>query len=445
MKKKLFLIFCFTAFLLFSPAAASEPAETFNLSTQLPASGTNWYFDADYYYDCEGDVGEHLTVACPANPRKDVPTLFVQDGANLRITGSSTVEQNIMVQVSGNVRITLDNASIVRTGHSVLKNSPKDGQPQYYITVSPMQLSDNAHLTLTLVGENTLAMDSTGGNNMRSRWSAGLGVPDGTDLIIEGDGKLTAVGGISAAGIGGHQGGVPGTHFGRPAGNITINGGTIIAPGRELASGIGSGSNLQGGTITINGGDITAAGGSTFTKNGANGGGAGIGGGGNTHAPWSKPSVIIINGGVVRATGGGGSAGIGSASGGINTITININGGEITATGGAAVLRSGAGIGSGETVENGTINIRGGVIYATSSDANWGGGAGIGGGTRADSNDNSGYINITGGTIFSRGGSNAAHIGNGAGMNQGTPLPPSIGANVRISPAVEISNEIPTQ
>jgi hypothetical protein len=314
-----------------------------------------------------------------------------------------------------------------------------------------MQLVGDAHLTLTLVGDNTLAMENT--ETVTARWSAGLGVPYGTELVIEGNGKLTAKGGISAAGIGGHQGGVPGTHFGRPSGNITINGGTIIATGVELAAGIGSGSNLQGGTITINGGDITAQGGSTFVAAGANFGGAGIGGGGNAdgggYPAWTKPTVININGGKIKATGGGGSSGIGSAIGGLNTVTVNINGGEVRATGSPEIYRSAAGIGSGALAKNGTINIRGGKIIATSIDGRDDGGAGIGSGSgMLSTGDNAGYVNITGGTIFAKGGRNAANIGNGGIVNtdNGQPLvPPMIGENVRISPKVQISDEIPAE
>jgi len=386
--------------------AANEPSETFNLTTGQPVSGTAWSFDANHHYFCQGDATNGHG-DCPASPRKDVPTLFVNDGANLRLTGSSTT---IRVQVSGNAQITLDNASIVRTGHSVLRNEPKDGQPKHYITISPMQLVGNANLTLTLVGDNTLAMGD--GTSSLDRWSAGLGVPDGTTLTIGGNGKLTAIGGISAAGIGGHQGGVPGTHFGRPAGNITINSGTIIATGRELASGIGNGSNMQGGTITINGGDITARGGSTRVALGLNGGAAGIGSGGSANAvagnpsrpysDWCKPSVININGGVVRAFGGGGSAGIGGASGGLNdnavNITINITGGEITATGGNDIMAGGAGIGGGKYVGGGNINISGGTVNAIggcferSGSANpadgFGAGIGAGGGTASGTTNN---------------------------------------------------------
>ena len=379
-------------------AGVISAMETFNLNSPT-ASGNNWTFDANHHYFCDGDATNgHGN--CPASPRKDVPTLFVNNGANLRITGSSTT---IRVQVSGNAQITLDNASIVRTGHSVLRNEPKDGQPKHYITISPMQLVGNANLTLTLVGDNTLAMGD--GTSSLDRWSAGLGVPDGTTLTIGGNGKLTAIGGISAAGIGGHQGGVPGTHFGRPAGNITINSGTIIATGRELASGIGNGSNMQGGTITINGGDITARGGSTRVAAGPNGGAAGIGGGGSAsavgYAAWCKPSVININGGVVRAFGGGGSAGIGGASGGLNdnavNITINITGGEITATGGNDIMSGGAGIGGGKHVGGGNINITGGTINAVGGYEDrsgvlnpalgFGAGIGAGGGTSTGTNN----------------------------------------------------------
>ena len=430
---------CLAVFALFANVWA---AETFNLTTQTPTQGTNWRFDASVSYLCQGPgTGGHGL--CPRT--FSVPTLFVNNGANLTITGNSTVQQNIRVQVEGTVRITLNNANIERTGHSVLRDEPQGGEPKRYITVSPMQIvGEGSHLTLTLVGENTLLMENT----MDARWSAGLGVPLGTSVVIEGDGKLTARGGVSAAGIGGHQGGVPGTHRGTPSGNITINSGTIIATGRELAAGIGNGAHLEGGTITINGGDVTATGGVTTNAQGnPTGGGAGIGGGGSVFttgngATWNAPLTININGGTVRAVSQGGSAGIGSGSSGTTNITININDGKVTALGGAHILRGGAGIGGGEFTAGGRINIRGGTVIATGESGSWGGGAGIGGGG-SSGEAHGGIINISGGKIFARGGSRAEHIG-GGGFSNATGPGASQGGQVRIAPDVEVSNQIPS-
>ncbi len=84
----------------------------------------------------------------------------------------------------------------------------------------------------------------------------------GTTLAISGDGRLTATGGGSGAGIG--------CCPYSTCGNITINGGTVTAEGGESGAGIGCGVMSSCGTITINGGTVTATGGVNS---------AGIGGG----------------------------------------------------------------------------------------------------------------------------------------------------------------------
>ncbi len=125
---------------------------------------------------------------------------------------------------------------------------------------------------------------------------------------------------------------------------------------------------------------------------------AAIGGGGNYQ--YNKPADrscgnIIINSGIITATGNNGGAGIGAgekwSSGDKNYCgNITINGGTITAIG--AGTNSGAGIGGGDSYgECGNITINGGTIIASSNNS-----AAIGvGGWDSDC----GNILITGGNI----------------------------------------------
>jgi len=122
--------------------------------------------------------------------------------------------------------------------------------------------------------------------------------------------------------------------------------------------------------------------------------------------------VITINGGEITATGAGGGAGIGGCED-KGWSVININGGFITATGGSrSDILGGAGIGSGSqsgkslsVQETGTINIKGGTVVAQGGYM----GAGIGGGT----NTAGGILNISGGNVTATGGNGAAGIGGG--------------------------------
>ena len=122
--------------------------------------------------------------------------------------------------------------------------------------------------------------------------------------------------------------------------------------------------------------------------------------------------VITINGGEITANGAGGGAGIGGCED-EGWSVININDGFITATGGSrSDILGGAGIGSGSQSgkplrdqETGTINIKGGTIVAKGGYM----GAGIGGGT----NTSGGILNISGGNVTATGGIGAAGIGGG--------------------------------
>lgn len=192
-------------------------------------------------------------------------------------------------------------------------------------------------------------------------------------------GRLIAVGGSSAAGIGGNSG--------CDGKNITILGGRIVAKGKaarqELGifeysgAGIGGGNKGAGIDIAICGGIVDAEGECD---------GAGIGG-----TLGKEGRNITISGGSVNAKGGDFAAGIGggtSAKG--NTITIN--GGVVTAISGIQA----AGIGGGHTGIGTDICITGGDVRAISSFE----GAGIGGGTKAGAFN----IEISGGNITAIGG-----------------------------------------
>ena len=132
----------------------------------------------------------------------------------------------------------------------------------------------------------------------------------------------------------------------------------------------------SGNTLTIKGG--TSGTGKLIAS--SNGDGAGIGGGSSTAIP--NCGNIVIQGGVIEATGGNNCAGIGV---GLETIcgNITISGGKITANGG----HSAAAIGSGKLKSCGAISLSGCKVTANGGAY----AAGIGSG----SNGNFASINIT--------------------------------------------------
>ncbi|GAB6394357.1 MAG: Glucan-binding domain-containing protein (YG repeat) [Bacteroidales bacterium] len=325
-----------------------------------------------------------------------------------------------------------------------------------------LTVEDNAKLTIE--GNGSLLAQGAGEYSVsKESESGGAGIGSGNrkaagSVIIK-SGTITAIGGITGAGIGG--GG-----FYETGGSITITGGTITATGRDYAAGIGGGWSGTGGNITIDGGTVNATGGYY---------GAGIGGG-----LYGSGGYITITGGTITAIGGGQGAGIGGGNYGSGG-SITVTGGTITATGGdfAAGIGGGyqanggnitvssgiinatgafeaAGIGGGRESNGGNITINGGYITAVSE----GRGAGIGGGILGDGGNisisngiivavtiggqgdpaaiggggdgNAGTINITGGTVYACGGT-------GAGIGGGSS---STGGVINIAGGAVIADEI---
>ena len=193
--------------------------------------------------------------------------------------------------------------------------------------------SVNQWAGLTCLGNATIILD--GENTVRSfnrMYPCIQAGPEGSKLIITGDGKLTTEG-SSYAGIGISnyiacgdieiQGGDLtlkdsnagiGSEYGGSCGNITISGGTITAQGRDV--GIGSEYSGSCGNITITGGTISTQ-----------GGGVGIGSEG-----YGSCGNITISGGTIMAQGG--EVGIGISGDESSCGDIIITGGTITAQGG---------------------------------------------------------------------------------------------------------------
>ena len=326
----------------------------------------------------------------------DNAIFVVEDGIIKLSQGSLTItgEGTECFELTGNSTLVLDGVTI---------NSTK----QAGITIKAGHTG-----TITLNGKNEIngpsgyaAIEVEHSGNGNSSEANG-------NLIINGTGSLTTVGGSNSAGIGG-SGAKLGLY-----GKILISSGTINSTGNGGA-GIGGGCHTGSGgsykteanigEIKINGGVITATG---------NGGGAGIGGGNHT----DSGNIIIAGGTIVLAKGNGGGAGIGGGIGstkasngtkgpGYYYTNIEIKGGTIKE---ATSDWLGAGIGGGYCGDA-TIKISGGkIISATggkgNSGSNYQGGAGIGAGYQGLAK-----ITITGGTIENaKGGTASAGIGQGA-------------------------------
>lgn len=346
----------------------------------------------------------------------------VNNGNIILIPGVSTLSGSttsyyVEANQPGNYTVTLSNATINTTN--------KDDRPA-------IKLASGVNMTLILDGTNAVKAGVG---------AAGINVPAGATLTIQGTGSLTADGGASGSSTSGNTatrqeaGAGIGGNYNQACGNIIINSGTINATGGYKpyygAAGIGGGSAFQGGSthsdntgvagkIEINGGTVTANG-SLDCQYGA----SGIGGG-----SYGNGCNIIITGGTVTSEGSKnahyGASGIGGGVYG-HAHDITISGGTVKATVSQLATVTGAGIGAGSNGNGYNITISGGNIttVATTADSLCGAAIGGGGGFGADggmgddgelSGTGHGYnINISGGTLNLQANTRGAGIGGGAG------------------------------
>lgn len=212
---------------------------------------------------------------------------------------------------------------------------------------APLVVLANKSVTLDLNGK---ALTVTGSTN-----NAGIGVSfNGALTIIDtsnGDGSVTAIGGMYGAGIGGSY---------ASSGTVSIMGGTVTATGGAGGAGIGGGYGGFGGAISIMGGIVTATGG----LNAAALGGGVIGG---------SRSVVIGADAVVTAIGATTWGAVGSGVGAPQDIklsnagTLTIPpGNRFTVDGGGAVQNSGTlnvnGMDLSSTLENSGTIVNTGIV-----------------------------------------------------------------------------------
>jgi hypothetical protein len=284
------------------------------------------------YYAQDGDVisgtlnSEYSIYVVNNDPSKPM-TVTLKDAV---INCNRWQSPSAAINCEGNVKLLLSGDNTVQSSRSYY--------PAIHIATSG---------TLTIDGDGSLT--ATGGMDAAG---IGAGKDDGDcgNIVIAG-GNIEAAGGSNAAGIGGG--------YDTSCGDITITGGTVIATGGHNAAGIGSGyedindGHITCGNILITGGNVTAIGGEKS---------AGIGGG--IDASYGN---ITITGGTVIATGGHQGAGIGSGhekSGiGIHFGDISITGGTVTANGG----QESAAIGGGLNSNCGNITISSGVTSVTAT------------------------------------------------------------------------------
>jgi len=380
-------------------------------------------------------VGENQT---NRDPRENSPTVTVtfmprpvSSGATINVgdnfttsgTGWTYNRKAHLFTVTGDVTITgttTENSIRVASG-----GAPKN------ITLADASIEAKGLTCAFDMSGATVFLMLVGTNELRSWACAGLQVPVGAFLTIEGTGSLTAVSRAeTGAGIGSdfarYSNMSDNKNFAK-GGSITINSGIISAEGGNLSVGIGGGFTGAGGDITINGGTI-------FAKGSTGIGSSGVGSGNSVPKDDLSGGNITISGGTVTARGSGP---VGVGIGGQAGSNIVISGGTVSATGERS---AGISTGDGEGKKVGSITITGDAnVTASGGDgypvyipftysgpeiAYAGAHAGIGSpGTDSNTPIPVGKITInTTGTVKATGGSGVSKLGfhhDGANIGQG--------------------------
>ena len=380
------------------------------------AEGTNRVTQGEKDVEDTGTIitgkSDKNTVTIEAENENDKVEVKLED-VNIKTTGGKAA---VSVTGKGDTTIELngDNELSGSGAHAALEhNQTVDGEGN--VTSGELTIQDK---------DKNGSLTATGGiQNGAGIGAGGYGVSSGKIEITGGD--ITAIGGKSAAGIGGSGY--------RGNADITISGGTIRATGGDQAAGIGGGGLYGSGNITITGDAVIeeSIGGSSGAGAGNSTGGAGIGGGANGHGTidisgnaqvknalgkdggagigsgYEGDGNVNISGNatIENAEGGKFAAGIGGGYGGDSNVTISGNAKIDNVSGGMQA----AGIGGG-SFGDGTITIKDNAAIGTVTGGSYG--AGVGGGALGV-----GDVTIEGNVTIknAQGGSNAAGIGGGYG------------------------------
>ena len=125
------------------------------------------------------------------------------------------------------------------------------------ITSFPGNIEGGGHAGLIPLGDATILLEGVNAVKGSLRGRAGIAVPKGTTLTLDGTGSLNVSSGDTELGQTTNRWScaIGGDNY-ADAGNIVINGGTITAIGGAHCAGIGSYATKSCGNITINGGTV---------------------------------------------------------------------------------------------------------------------------------------------------------------------------------------------
>ncbi len=267
-----------------NPTSAEE-GETVTITANAPAEGKA--------FDKWTEVTEGVTLTSETESE----TTFTMPASEVAVT--ATYKDVVTIELSTLTADTVvaDGFTITGTLAAAVKVSIADGAT---VTLSGASINADRELEgqsiagLTCEGDATIIIADGSENTIRgikkgyTVEGAGIFVPEGKTLTINGDTGILNAYGLGGAGIGANNN--------TNGGNVVITGGVITATG---TTGIGSSDFADIGNITITGGTVTASSASSSSH-------AGIGA-----SSGRKCGNILITGGTVTANGKNTAPGIG--------------------------------------------------------------------------------------------------------------------------------------
>ena len=270
---------------------ASMIALVMSMSLPMTTYAADWYLEDGSITVDAGDSEQTVTQGSTSTQDKAPVITQRESSAETSNTITINASENATANVTiSNVNINASNntgsesKAAVSTGGKGNVNIELDG--------TNTLKSGSEHAGLEKSGDGKLTITDENGNGKLSASGgysgAGIGGGDqknGSNITITG-GKVTATGGIGASGIGGGEQG--------NGSNITITGGEVTAAGGTTGAGIGGGLQKNGEKITVSGdATIKVQGGPTDRYDGA---GAGIGNGGSHNGAYNSWSLTPVNG-----------------------------------------------------------------------------------------------------------------------------------------------------
>ena len=221
-----------------TPLAAEPISDEAGAFTVTATDGETVLTDNDYSYS-----GGVLTI-------KSTTPMTIKN-TNTGSTTDRIVIGSESLQQGNTVSLTLAGVNIDRSSITTAEPAALTITDNATFNVNIFLKDDTENTLKGAAGYRTFDTDTSGSPGIQKNGDTGVGMLTITGSVGENAGKLTATGGVSAAGIGGGNN--------KSGSDITISGGTVTATGGFYGAGIGGGNNGSGSDNSLNGDAVVLA------------------------------------------------------------------------------------------------------------------------------------------------------------------------------------------